>query len=386
MAFFQKASFPAPTITIAYDRISKRTLRPPHRPASPHFLTNAILWREHGRHRAVRRREFIILLGGAAASASRPLVARAQQRARMRRIGVLMGYAETGSEGQALIAAFRNGLQKLGWTEGRNTQIDIRWAAPTDAESIRRFAKELVALQPDLIVSSTTPITAALLEQTRTMPIIFPALSDPLGSGFVASFSRPGGNVTGFNVSEPTQTGKWVELLKEIAPHVTRVAIMFNPDTAPLGGAYFLGSFEAAAQSLGVEPITAHVRSDDEIEAMITSLGGGQSGLVIMTDSFMGVHRGTVISLAARTKVPVIGADLPSFAREGGLLSYGASLRDIFRRAAPYVDRILRGANPGDLPVQAPVKYEMIINLKTANALGLAVPPTLLATADEVIE
>ena len=334
----------------------------------------------------MRRREFIILLGGAAASASRPLVARAQQRARMRRIGVLMGYAETGSEGQALIAAFRNGLQKLGWTEGRNTQIDIRWAAPTDAESIRRFAKELVALQPDLIVSSTTPITAALLEQTRTMPIIFPALSDPLGSGFVASFSRPGGNVTGFNVSEPTQTGKWVELLKEIAPHVTRVAIMFNPDTAPLGGAYFLGSFEAAAQSLGVEPITAHVRSDDEIEAMITSLGGGQSGLVIMTDSFMGVHRGTVISLAARTKVPVIGADLPSFAREGGLLSYGASLRDIFRRAAPYVDRILRGANPGDLPVQAPVKYEMIINLKTANALGLAVPPTLLATADEVIE
>src|SRR5215467_5011484 len=205
----------------------------------------------------MKRREFIALLGGAATVW--PLAARAQQPGRMRRIGVLMGYAESGSEGQALIAAFRDGLQKLGWIEGRNTQIDIRWTTPTDAESIRRFAKELVALQPDLIVSSTTPITAALLEQTRTIPIIFPALSDPLGSGFVASFSRPGRNVTGFNVSEPTQTGKWVELLKEIAPRADRVAMLFSLASAPYAE-YWLNPFKAAAASFAVEAISAPVR------------------------------------------------------------------------------------------------------------------------------
>jgi putative tryptophan/tyrosine transport system substrate-binding protein len=329
------------------------------------------------------RREFVALLGGAAAAW--PLAARAQQPERMRRIGVLMGWSESDPQFRSWIDTFVEGLAQLGWGDGRNVQMIVRWASG-DVRRMRTFAKELVELQPDVILGGTTPVTAALQRETRTIPIVFVVVADPVGAGFVAGLPHPGGNITGFLNAEAAIGGKWLEMLKEIAPHVTRVAIMFNPDTAPLGGAYFLGSFEAAAQSLGVEPITAHVRSDDEIEAMITSLGGGQSGLVIMTDSFMGVHRGTVISLAARTKVPVIGADLPSFAREGGLLSYGASLRDIFRRAAPYVDRILRGANPGDLPVQAPVKYEMIINLKTAKALGLEVPPTLLALADEVIE
>jgi putative ABC transport system substrate-binding protein len=204
----------------------------------------------------MRRRDFITLVGGSAVAW--PLALRAQQSGQMRRIGVLMGYAESGSSGQNLIAAFRDGLQKLGWTEGRNTRIDIRWAAPDDMELIGRFAKELVALQPDLIISSSTPITAALQQQTRTIPIIFPALSDPVGSGLVASFSRPGGNITGFNVSEPTQTGKWVELLKEIAPHVARVAILFNPASAPYAE-YWLNPFKAAAASLAMEAISAPV-------------------------------------------------------------------------------------------------------------------------------
>ena len=330
----------------------------------------------------MRRREFITLVGGASAW---PLAARAQQRERMRRVGVLMGWSESDPQFRSWIDTFVEGLAQLGWADGRNVQINVRWASG-DVVRMRTFAKELVELQPDVILGGTTPVTAALQRETRTIPIVFVVVADPVGAGFVAGLPHPGGNITGFLNAEAAIGGKWLEMLKEIAPHVTRVAIMFNPDTAPLGGAYFLGSFEAAARSLAVEPITARVRSDAEIEAVITSLGGTQGGLVIMTDSFMGVHRGTVISLATRTKVPVIGADLPSFAREGGLLSYGANLRDIFRRAAPYVDRILHGAKPGDLPVQAPVKYEMAINLKTANALGLTVPPTLLALADEVIE
>ena len=330
----------------------------------------------------MRRREFITLVGGASAW---PLAARAQQRERMRRVGVLMGWSESDPQFRSWIDTFVEGLAQLGWADGRNVQINVRWASG-DVVRMRTFAKELVELQPDVILGGTTPVTAALQRETRTIPIVFVVVADPVGAGFVAGLPHPGGNITGFLNAEAAIGGKWLEMLKEIAPHVTRVAIMFNPDTAPLGGAYFLDSFEAAARSLAVEPITARVRSNAEIEAVIASLEGTQGGLVIMTDSFMGVHRGTVISLATRTKVPVIGADLPSFAREGGLLSYGANLRDIFRRAAPYVDRILHGANPGDLPVQAPVKYEMAINLKTAKALGIEVPPTLLARADEVIE
>jgi ABC-type uncharacterized transport system substrate-binding protein len=331
----------------------------------------------------VRRRELIALLGGAAVAW--PIGAYAQQGERMRRIAVLMGWSESDPQFRSWIDTFVEGLAQLGWADGRNVQINVRWASG-DVLRMRTFAKELVELQPDVILGGTTPVTAALQRETRTIPIVFVVVADPVGAGFVAGLPHPGGNITGFLNAEAAIGGKWLEMLKEIAPHVTRVAIMFNPDTAPLGGAYFLGSFEAAARSLAVEPITARVRSDAEIEAVIASLGGTRGGLVIMTDSFMGVHRGTVISLAARTKVPVIGADLPSFAREGGLLSYGANLRDIFRRAAPYVDRILRGANPGDLPVQAPVKYEMVINLKTAKALDLEIPPSLLARADEVIE
>ena len=331
----------------------------------------------------IGRRKFLVALGGAAAAW--PLAAWAQQDERMRRIAVLMGWSESDPQFRSWIDTFVEGLAQLGWADGRNVQINVRWASG-DVVRMRTFAKELVELQPDVILGGTTPVTAALQRETRTIPIVFVVVADPVGAGFVAGLPHPGGNITGFLNAEAAIGGKWLEMLKEIAPHVTRVAIMFNPDTAPLGGAYFLDSFEAAARSLAVEPITARVRSNAEIEAVIASLEGTQGGLVIMTDSFMGVHRGTVISLATRTKVPVIGADLPSFAREGGLLSYGANLRDIFRRAAPYVDRILHGANPGDLPVQAPVKYEMAINLKTANALGLTVPPTLLALADEVIE
>ena len=232
----------------------------------------------------IGRRQFLATLGGAAAVW--PVAVRAQQQERMRRIGVLMGYAESGSSGQALIAAFRDGLQKLGWTEGRNTRIDIRWATPSDTESIQQFAKELVALQPDLIISSTTPITAALLQQTRTIPIIFPALSDPVGSGFVASFSRPGGNVTGFNVSEPTQTGKWVELLKEIAPRVARVAMLFNPASAPYAE-YWLDPFKSAATSFAVEAISAPVRDGSELNSVIAAQAREpNSGLIAMPDSF----------------------------------------------------------------------------------------------------
>jgi putative tryptophan/tyrosine transport system substrate-binding protein len=333
----------------------------------------------------VRRRDFITLVGGA--GAAWPLAAHAQQGERLRRIGVLMGYLgdESGSSGQVLIAAFREGLQKLGWTEGRNTRIDIRWAAPADAESIQRFAKELVALQPDLIISSTTPITAALLQQTHTIPIIFPALSDPVGSGFVASFSRPGGNVTGLNFSEPTQAGKWVELLKEIAPRVGRVAMLFNPASAPYTE-YWLKPFKAAAARFAVEAISASVRDGSELDSVIAAQAREpNSGLIAMPDSFTASYRREIISLADRYRLPAV-YPFRFFAEMGGLLSYGADLVDNYRRVATYVDRVLKGENPSELPVQAPVKFELVINLKTARALGLTVPDKLLALADEVIE
>ena len=229
-------------------------------------------------------------------------------------------------------------------------------------------------------------MTAALQRKTRTLPIVFVVVVDPVGSGFVAGLSRPGGNITGFVNVEPEMGGKWLEILKQIAPRMSRVAMMFNPDTAPGGGAFFLNSFEAAARSMAVEPITVRVRSDAEIEAGIASLGREQAGLVLQSDIFMVVHQGTVISLAARNNVPAIGADIPGFTRAGGLLSYGANFPDIFRRAASYVDRVLRGANPSDLPVQVPTKYELVINLKTARALGIEVPSAVLSIADEVIE
>ena len=276
-------------------------------------------------------------------------------------------------------------FEKLGWTEGRNTRIDIRWASPADAESIQRFAKELVALQPDLIISSSTPITAALLQQTHTIPTIFPALSDPVGSGFVASFSRPGGNVTGLNFSEPTQAGKWVELLKEIAPRVGRVAMLFNPASAAYAE-FWLKPFEAAAAVFAMQAISAPVRNESELDSVIAAQAREpNSGLIAMPDSFTASYRREIISLADRYRLPAV-YPYRFFAEMGGLLSYGADLVDNYRRVATYVDRVLKGENPSELPVQAPVKFELVINLKTARALGLTVPDKLLALADEVIE
>ncbi len=329
----------------------------------------------------MRRRDFITLLGVAA---TRPFAARAQQTQRLRRIGVLMSFAESDPEAQARVAAFRKGLQTLGWAEGRNVRIDIRWAAD-DAALMQRFAKELVALQPDLILSHNTPTTASLLQQTRTIPIVFVVVSDPVGSGFVASFSRPGGNVTGLTNIEPTMAGKWLELLKEIAPSVARVALLFNPATAPYAEDY-RGPFKAAAASLALEAIGAPVRDTSALESAIAAQASAPNGgLVVMTDSFLVAHRTEIVSLAARYRLPVV-YPFRFFVELGGLLAYGNDLLDSFQRAATYADRILKGATPNELPVQAPVKFELVINRKTAKALGLTIPSSLLATADKVID
>jgi len=330
----------------------------------------------------MRRRDFIKAI---AVSTTWPLAAHAQQADHMRRIGVLMGYPENDLEGPAFFAAFREGLQKLGWIEGRNIRLDTRWVSPEDAEARQRFAKELVALQPDLILSSVTPTTAALLQQTRTIPIVFATVSDPVGSGFVASLARPGGNVTGFQALLSSLGGKWLELLKEIAPRVANVAMLFNPAVAPYAEA-FLDPFKAAASSFAVEPIAASVRDTSELEAVIAAQARAQNGgLIVMPDTFMDVHRAEIISLAARFGVPAIYPRRP-FTEVGGLLSYGIDQLDSYRRAAIYVDRILKGEKPSELPVQAPVKFELVINLKTAKALGLEVPWFLRQRADEVIE
>jgi putative ABC transport system substrate-binding protein len=329
----------------------------------------------------MRRRKFITLIGAAAAW---PLAARAQQPGPMRRIGVLMSYSENDMEGQARTAAFREGLRKLGWMEGRNIRIDIRWAT-AEAASMQQFAVELVALQPDLILSESTPTTTALLQQTHTIPIIFAVVSDPIGSGFIASFARPGGNVTGFTNIEPTMGGKWVELLKEIAPQVTRVAFLFNPATAPYFN-YYLNPFNAAAASLALEGMAAPVRDGAELESAITAQAHAPNGgLVVMPDSFTLVHRAKITSLAVRHRLPAV-YPYRFFAEAGGLLSYGSDLHDNFRRAAIYADRVLKGAKPNELATQAPVKFELVINLKTAKALGLDVPLQLQQRADEVIE
>ncbi len=313
-----------------------------------------------------------------------PLAARAQQGERMPRMGVLMGYAESDSEGQAFVAAFREGLQKLGWMEGRNVRIDTRWGA-LDAESIQRFAQELVALQPDLILSNNTPTTAALLQQTRAIPIIFALVADPVASGFVANFPRPGGNVTGFITMEPTMAGKWVELLKEIAPRVARVAMLFNPATVP-HAEYWLDPFRAAARSFVVQAIAAPVHDRSELESVIAAQAREPNGgLVVMPGAFMTAHRAEVTSLAARYRLPAI-SPYRFYTELGGLLSYGYDSLDNFRRAASYADRILKGEKPSELPVQAPVKFELVINLKTAKALGLDVPISLQQRADEMIE
>jgi putative tryptophan/tyrosine transport system substrate-binding protein len=331
----------------------------------------------------MRRRAFITLLGGAAAAW--PLAARAQHPERVRRVGVLMGYAQGDREGEGFVAAFREGLQKAGWTEGRNIRIDYRWATPGDAESRRQFAKELVALQPDLILSNNTLTTATLLQQTRTIPIIFALAADPIGSGFIAGLPQPGGNVTGFIAVEPSMGGKWVELLKEIAPRVARVAMLFNSATATYAE-IFLNPFKAAAASFGVAAITAPVQDPSELESVFAAQAREPNGgLIVMPDSFAVAHRIEITSLAARYRLPAV-YPFRFFTELGGLLSYGTDPLDNFRRAASYVDRILKGEKPSDLPVQAPVKFELVINLKTAKALGLDVPWILQHRADEVIE
>jgi putative tryptophan/tyrosine transport system substrate-binding protein len=331
----------------------------------------------------MRRREFIGLLSGTAAAW--PLTVRAQQSAGLRRVGVLMAFDENDPKPKAWFSGFKQALAELGWTDGRNLGIDVRWAAG-NLERMRVFAKEMVDHQPDVIVANSTPITALLQRETRTIPIVFVAVSDPVGASFVASLPHPGGNITGFADAETAMVGKWLELLTEIAPGIKRTAAMFNPDTAAGGGSYFLPPLEAAAQLLKVELITARVHSDAEIELVITSLGhepGG--GLIVVPDGFMVVHRAAIIALAARNNVPAVYWQ-SLLAKDGGLLSYGPDYSDLFRRAALYVDRILRGAKPADLPVELPVKFEMTFNVKTAKALGLTVPPSLLASADEVIE
>jgi ABC-type uncharacterized transport system substrate-binding protein len=326
----------------------------------------------------VKRRQFISLLGGAAAW---PLAARAQQQ-RMRRIGVLTTSDEGDPETQAGIAAFRDGLGKLGWIEGRNITIDIRWTK-ADPELMTRSAKELVALQPDLVLTSGTPTAGAMLQQTRTIPIVFVLVADPIGSRYVASLPKPGGNATGFTPIVGSLGGKWAELLKEIDPRLDKISLMFNPRSAPFIDA-FLGSFKAAAVQLGVEPKVVPVADMRDVESLV-SASTANGGLVVIPDAFTVAHRAEIAGLADRHHVPAVFWSR-SFAEIGGLISYGPMIVDEYRRAAAYADRILKGEKPGELPVQAPVKFELVINMKTAKAFGLTVPEKLRALADDVIE
>jgi putative ABC transport system substrate-binding protein len=329
----------------------------------------------------VRRREFILLLGSAAAAW--PLAAGAQQHERMRRIGVLMNLGSDDAEGQARNAAFLQGLQELGWTVGRNVRIEYRWGAG-DAELFRRHASELVALAPDVILAGGGAVVPSLLQSTRTIPIVFTGTPDPVGAGFVESLARPGGNATGFTIFEYGISGKWLELLKEIAPHVTRAAVIRDPAIA--AGLGLWGAIQSVAPSLGVELRPLGVRDAGEIERVVTAFARSSNGGLIVTGSALAtVHRELITTLAARYRLPAVYPQR-SFVTVGGLISYGPDSIDPYRQAAGYVDRILRGEKPADLPVQAPTKYELVINLKTAKALGLEVPPSLLARADEVIE
>jgi putative ABC transport system substrate-binding protein len=329
----------------------------------------------------IRRREFVAALGGAA---TWPVAAHAQQGDRVRRIGVLLGFDENDPVAKPRLSAFTQALAGLGWTDGRNVWMDLRWGGG-DINRTRALAQELVGLQPDIILAaSSTPATIALQRETRTIPIVFASVTDPVASGIVPRLDRPGGNITGFALYETSLGGKWLELLSEIAPGLKRAAIMFNPDTAPITP--YMPLLETAARSLKVEAITAPVRSDAEIETAIIAFArepGG--GLVVMPDAFMLAHRSSIISAAARNNVPAVYWQSVC-ARDGGLLSYGPDSVDTFRRAASYVDRILRGEKPGDLPVQLPTKFEMVVNRRTAKALGLAVHTSILLRADEVIE
>jgi putative tryptophan/tyrosine transport system substrate-binding protein len=330
----------------------------------------------------MRRRNFIARL--ASTAIVWPIAVRAQQPDRMRLVGVLMALAENDLAGQSQVAAFRGGLAKLGRTEGSNLRIELRWSAG-DADRTRTLAKELVDLRPDVILSQSTVVTGALAGETRTIPIVFVNVADPIGSGFAASLSRPGGNLTGFTPDNSAQGGKWVELLKEVAPHTERVALLFNPATAvPLQ--FFMPSIQAAASTFSVQASVAPVRAKDEIEGVIAAQARNPGGgFIVMPDTFSTANRELIITLAVRYGVPAIYYNR-FFTELGGLISYGADFTEQFRQAPEYIDRILKGEKPADLPVQAPTKYELVINLKTAKALGLTVPPTVLSRADEVIE
>jgi putative tryptophan/tyrosine transport system substrate-binding protein len=330
----------------------------------------------------MRRREFIALVG--CATVALPFTAGAQQGERVRRIGVLMGFAENDPTAQSWVAAFRDALAKLGWSEGRNLRIELRWGA-ADPDRIKTLAKELVDLRLDAIFDQTTPVTGALARETQTIPIVFVYVADPIGSDFAPSLARPGGNITGFTYLEPTTGGKWVGLLKEIAPRTTHVALLFNPATTP-PLKFYMPSIQAAASSLAVEASTAPVHATDEIEGVIAAQARNPGGgLLVMPDVFNDANREMIIALAARSVVPAI-YPRPVFAESGGLIAYGADLTEQFRQAAGYIDRILKGANPGDLPIQQPTKFDLVINVKTAKALGLSIPQSMLLLADEVIE
>jgi ABC-type uncharacterized transport system substrate-binding protein len=313
-----------------------------------------------------------------------PLVSAAQA-VRVRRIGVLMPFASNDAESQLQMKVLEQGLRELGWSVGRNLRIDYRWTGG-DAGRMPILAKELTDSTPDLIVARGTPVVLALLRHTRTIPIVFVSVSDPVGDRVVASLPHPGGTVTGFTNFESSMGGKWIEMLKELAPGVARAGFMFNPQTAPGGGTFFLGSFEAGARRLGVEPVTLRAGGAAEIEAGVSALAveaGG--GLIVMPDVSMLAHRELITTLAARHRIPAV-YPFRSYASFGGLMSYGTDITDLYRRAAPYVDRILKGEKPAELPVQAPTKFELVINLKSARMLRLAVPRALLIRADEVIE
>jgi putative ABC transport system substrate-binding protein len=329
----------------------------------------------------IKRREFISLLGGAAAW---PLGARAQQGQRVRRIGVLMGLVAGDPEAQLRMTAFEHGLRELGWVKGRNVSIEYRWAGGGEAV-LRNQAAELLALAPDLILANSTPVTVALQEQRHVVPIVFTQVTDPVGQGLVSNLAHPGGNLTGFTSFEFSIGTKWLETLKHAAPHVTRVALVFNPHSAPFAD-LFLRPVEVAAPFFSVTPIVAAVRAADDLDRVFNALAHeGNGGLMVLSDLGMTNHRDALIALAAHHRVPAV-YPFRYFATSGGLMSYGTDVAEVFRRVAAYVDHILRGTRPGDLPVQAPTKYDLVINLKTAKALGLDVPSTLLARADEVIE
>jgi putative tryptophan/tyrosine transport system substrate-binding protein len=330
----------------------------------------------------LKRREFITLLGGTVAVW--PLAARAQQANRMPRVGVLQSLAESDFEAQSWINALKQGLVALGWTDGLNVRIDVRWAGG-ETNLIQRFAKELVDLHPDVIVAVGTPSAMAFRQETHTIPIVFISVTDPVAQGLVETLIRPGSNITGFTIFEPEIGSKWMQVLKDIAPETTRAAVIFNPDTAPYYRLY-MSSIEAAGASFAVKTFEAPVRSRVEIEAAISELAREPAGAVIsMSDTFTVVHRDLIIALAARYRLPAV-YPFRFEAIEGGLISYGTDQVDQYRRAAAYVDRILKGEKPADMPVQLPVKFELVINLKTARTLGFAIPNTLLARVDEVIE